>query len=69
MAKEFLSKEGIDYVAYDVTKDRDALKEMMEVSGGARSVPVISVCNNVMIGFDADRLKLDLNCLQQSTEI
>ena len=69
MAKEFLSKEGIEYIAYDVTKDKDALKEMMEVSGGARSVPVISVCNNVMVGFDPDRLKLDLKCLKQSTEI
>ncbi len=69
MAKEFLSKEGVEYIAYDVTKDKDALKEMMEVSGGARSVPIISVCNNVMVGFDPDRLKLDLNCLKQSTEI
>ena len=69
MAKEFLSKEGVEYIAYDVTKDKDALKEMMEVSGGARSVPVISVCDKVMIGFDADRLKQDLNCLKQSTEI
>jgi glutaredoxin 3 len=69
MTKEFLSKEGVEYIAYDVTKDKDALKEMMEVSGGARSVPVISVCNNVMIGFDPDRLKLDLNCLKQSTRV
>jgi len=69
MAKEFLSKEGVEYIAYDVTKDRDALKEMMKVSGGARSVPVISVCDKVMVGFDADRLKQDLNCLKQSTEI
>ncbi len=69
MAKEFLSKKGVEFTAYDVTKDRDALKEMMEVSGGARTVPVISVCNNVMVGFDPDRLELDLNCLKQSTEI
>jgi alkyl hydroperoxide reductase subunit F len=69
MAKEFLSKEGFEYIAYDVTKDKDALKEMIEVSGGARSVPVISVCNNVIVGFDPDRLKLDLNCLKQSTRI
>jgi hypothetical protein len=41
----------------------------MEVSGGARSVPVISVCNNVMVGFDPDRLKMDLKCLKQSTDI
>ena len=69
MAKEFLSQKGVDYVAYDVTKDRDALKEMMEISGGARSVPVISICNEVMVGFDSDRVQQALNCLRQSSEI
>ena len=69
MAKEFLSQKGVDYVAYDVTKDRDALKEMMEISGGARSVPVISICNEVMLGFDSDRVGQALNCLKQSSEI
>ena len=42
---------------------------MMEISGGARSVPVISVCNDVMVGFDRDRLEQSLNCLNQSSEI
>ena len=69
MAKEFLSQKGVDYVAYDVTKDRDALKEMMEISGGARSVPVISICNEVMLGFDSNRVEQALNCLKQSSEI
>ena len=69
MAKEFLSQKGIEYTAYDVSKDRDALKEMMEISGGARSVPVISVCNDVMVGFDRDRLEQSLTCLNQSSEI
>ena len=69
MAKEFLSQKGVDYVAYDVTKDREALKEMMEISGGARSVPVISVCNEVIVGFDSNRVEQALNCLKQSSEI
>lgn len=69
MAKEFLSQKGVDYVAYDVTKDREALKEMMEISGGARSVPVISICNEVMLGFDSNRVEQALNCLKQSSEI
>ena len=69
MAKEFLSQKGVDYVAYDVTKDKDALKEMMEISGGARSVPVISICNEVMVGFDSNRVEQALNCLKQSSEI
>jgi alkyl hydroperoxide reductase subunit F len=69
MAKEFLSQKGVEYTAYDVSKDRDALKEMMEISGGARSVPVISVCNEVMVGFDSGRLEQSLTCLKQSSEI
>jgi len=69
MAKEFLSKKGIEFIAFDVTKDKEALKTMKEISGGARTVPVISVCGNVMIGFDADRLEHDLKCLEQSSEI
>ncbi len=69
MAKEFLSQKGVEYTAYDVSKDRDALKEMMEISGGARTVPVISVCNDVMVGFDRDRLEQSLTCLKQSSEI
>ena len=42
---------------------------MMEISGGARSVPVISICNEVMLGFDSNRVEQALNCLKQSSEI
>ncbi len=69
MAKEFLSQKGIEFTAYDVSKDRDAVREMMKISDGARSVPVISVCNEVMVGFDKDRLEQALNCLKQSSGI
>ena len=56
MAKEFLSKKGVPFTAYDVKKDKEALKEMKRMSGGALRVPVISVCNEVMVGFDRGRL-------------
>ncbi|VEN73990.1 conserved hypothetical protein [Candidatus Desulfarcum epimagneticum] len=68
MAKEFLSKKGVDFKAFDVTRDPEALKEMKALSG-ARTVPVISVCGNVMIGFDAKRLEHDLKCLEQSSPL
>ena len=55
-AKEFLSKKGIQFIAYDVTQDRDALQEMVKISG-ARSVPVISARGEVMVGFDPNRLE------------
>ncbi len=69
MAKEFLSQKGVEYVAYDVTTDREALKEMMKISDGARTVPVISVCNEVQVGFDSNRVEQTLTCLKQSSEI
>jgi glutaredoxin len=60
MAKEFLSKRGIEYVEFDVTKDRKALKEMVDISG-SRSVPVITACEQMMIGFDPQWLEQIVN--------
>lgn len=68
MAKEFLSKKGIPYVEFDVTKDRNALDEMIRISGG-RSVPVIAACEQVMVGFDPQRLEQMINCLKQRTDV
>jgi glutaredoxin 3 len=68
MAKEFLSQKGYQFTEYDVTKDRAALDEMVKISG-ARSVPVIAACNDVMVGFDRTRLEQMLSCIKQRTEI
>ena len=61
IAKEFLSQKGVEYISYDVTKDKDALKEMTKVSGGSLSVPVITIGDKVMIGFDGEQLAKELN--------
>ncbi len=68
MAKEFLSQKGYKFTEYDVTKDRAALDEMVKISG-ARSVPVIAACNEVMVGFDRSRLEEMLNCIKQRSEV
>jgi glutaredoxin len=68
MAKEFLSQKGYKFADFDVTKDRAALDEMVKISG-ARSVPVIIACNEVMVGFDRTRLEQMLSCIKQRTEI
>jgi glutaredoxin len=68
MAKEFLSQKGYKFTDFDVTKDRAALDEMVKISG-ARSVPVIIACNEVMVGFDRTRLEQMLSCIKQRTEI
>ena len=68
MAKEFLSQKGYKFTEYDVTKDRAALDEMVKVSG-ARSVPVITACNEVMVGFERNRLEQVLSCIKQRSEV
>lgn len=68
MAKEFLSQKGVEYVDIDVTKDRAALTEMIRVSG-LRSVPVIVVCEQVMVGFDPQQLEQMISCMKQRTDV
>ncbi len=68
MAKEFLSQREIPFTDLDVTKDPQALQEMIEISGG-RSVPVIVVCEQVMVGLDATRLEQALNCMKQRSTV
>jgi len=68
MAKEFLSQKGFKFTEYDVSRDRAALDEMVKMSG-ARSVPVISACGEVMVGFDKTRLEQMLSCIKQRSGI
>jgi len=55
MAKAFLEKYGVPYESIDVGSDEAAAKKMIELSG-QRGVPVITVDNEVIVGFDAPRL-------------
>ncbi|HVP96403.1 Uxx-star family glutaredoxin-like (seleno)protein [Methanoregula sp.] len=55
MAKAFLDKQGIQYTAIDVGADAAAAEKMIALSG-QRGVPVITVDDEVIIGFDSQRL-------------
>lgn len=55
--KEFLTSKGIEFKAFDVAADAQALKRMQEISKGARTVPVIAVGDDVMVGFDQAKLE------------
>lgn len=55
MAKAFLDKHGVTYTSVDVGEDAAAAKKMIELSG-QRGVPVITVDDEVIVGFDARRL-------------
>ncbi|HPY59606.1 MAG TPA: FAD-dependent oxidoreductase [Methanospirillum sp.] len=56
LAKAFLDRNNVPYRSVDVGIDRKAAKEMVELSG-QYGVPVIVAGDEVIIGFDTDRLR------------
>ena len=56
MAKDFFDENGIKYESFDVAADAVKRKEMMEKSGQL-GVPVIIVGDDLLVGFDEDKLK------------
>jgi glutaredoxin 3 len=40
-ARDDLEWRGVDFVEYDVERDRNAYERMIELTGGSRTVPVI----------------------------
>ncbi len=55
MVKAFLDRHGVDYASFDVGTDKEQAKKMIEISG-QYGVPVITVDNEVIVGFDTGRL-------------
>lgn len=55
MAKEFFTAKGVQYTDYNVAADLEKRKEMMEKSG-QMGVPVITVDDEVVVGYDQERL-------------
>lgn len=56
MVQAFLKKNGVAYEIVDVGKDREATREMIRISG-QRGVPVTVFGDEVIVGFDAKRLR------------
>jgi glutaredoxin-like YruB-family protein len=54
-AKEYLKGKNIPFEDIDVAADAAKAKEMVKVSG-QMGVPVITVDNEVVIGFDQNKL-------------
>ena len=53
--KDYLRERGVPYQEYDVSRDRNAAQEMVNLTG-QMGVPVIVVDDEVVIGFDRARL-------------
>jgi hypothetical protein len=58
----------VEFVEYDVSKDPEALDEMIRISG-AHSVPVIVGCEDFIVGFDKRRVEEMINCMKNRTEL
>ncbi len=55
LAKDFFKENNVPFVDYDVMADPQKLQEMRQTSG-QMGVPVIVIGNNVVVGFDRERI-------------
>ena len=55
MTKDFLKENGISYTEFNVASDSEKRQEMIQKSG-QMGVPVIFVGEEMIIGFDKERL-------------
>ncbi len=54
--KDYLKQKNVSFENYDVSVDKAKLDEMVNVSG-QMGVPVIVVDNQVIVGFDRNRIE------------
>lgn len=55
MAKEWMGSHNISYVDYNVGADQEKRKEMVEMTGQL-GVPVIKIGDDVMVGFNEEKM-------------
>lgn len=51
MAKEYFTKHNIQYTDYNVASDKEKRQEMLDKTGQL-GVPVITIGDDIIIGFD-----------------
>ncbi|MCF7845421.1 MAG: glutaredoxin family protein [Candidatus Pacebacteria bacterium] len=58
--KKWLDEKGVSYDEVDVSQDEEAQKEMVQKTG-QMGVPVIMIDEEVVVGFDKERIAKILN--------
>lgn len=53
--KDYLDKNDVEYEAFDVSKDSEKAKEMIERSG-QQGVPVVDIDGKIIVGFNQQKL-------------
>ena len=56
MAKDFFKEKGLDFTDHDVSQDTEKRQEMVERSG-QMGVPVIYIGEEMVIGFDREKVE------------
>lgn len=55
-AKEYFKDNNVEYTEFDVASDAEKRQEMIEMTG-QMGVPVIRIADDVVIGFDEEKVK------------
>lgn len=55
MAKEFFTEKNIPFTDYNVSVDAEKRNEMIQLTGQL-GVPVIKIGEDLMVGFDRERI-------------
>jgi len=63
LAKEYFTKNNIEFTEYNVQEDEKALSEMVKKSG-QMGVPVIDINDKIIIGFDKEAIDSALALLK-----
>jgi glutaredoxin-like YruB-family protein len=56
MAKEFFGENNVEFTEYNVAEDLEKRQELVSMSG-QMGVPVITVDDTVIVGFDEPKLR------------
>ncbi|MBY0294248.1 glutaredoxin family protein [Patescibacteria group bacterium] len=59
LAKEFFAEKNVEYTAYDVSTDAAKREEMIQMTGQL-GVPVIQIGDDLMVGFDREKVAAKL---------
>ncbi len=57
LARQFLQREGIEYVELNISDDREAAARVRAWADGNETTPTFDVKGEIVVGFDRDRLE------------
>jgi glutaredoxin 3 len=55
--KDYLTSEGVEFELHNIHDDVNAYKRMLEATRGACGAPVVEIGNQIVCGFDSNRLE------------